>query len=131
MPNLVELAQLFFELWWPQTDRRHAKNNFFWIQWPSKREDSSKYGNQFFGQMQYFLYTSYSRKSKNERVTYAVGLIIVIIMKLYCNSLLFMQLQVMNQRQSKSKQKLHNTYYIQIWNFYSKNNFKIQTCLFI
>ena len=33
IPNLVELAQLFFELWWPQTDRqththRHAKNNF-------------------------------------------------------------------------------------------------------
>ena len=50
MPNLVELAQLFFELWWPQTDtqrdrqtdrqrhrqthRRHAKNNFFGLSGP-------------------------------------------------------------------------------------------------
>ena len=48
-----------------QTHRRHAKNTFFWIQWPSKREHSSKSGSRFFGQMQYFLYTSYSRESKN------------------------------------------------------------------
>ena len=50
MPNLFELAQLFFELWWPQTDththrqtdihtdrqtdRRHAKNNFFGLSGP-------------------------------------------------------------------------------------------------
>ena len=50
MPNLVELAQLFFELWWPQadtqtdiqthrhtdrqTDRQHAKNNFFGLSGP-------------------------------------------------------------------------------------------------
>ena len=46
MPNLAELAQLFFELWWPQTDtqtdrqtdrhthRRHAKNNFFGLSGP-------------------------------------------------------------------------------------------------
>ena len=53
IPNLVELAQLFFELWWPQTDRqtdmpkitfldrqidrqtdRHAKNNFFGLSGP-------------------------------------------------------------------------------------------------
>ena len=51
-----------------QTDRRHAKNTFFWIQWPSKREHSSKSGSRFFGQMQYFLYTSYSRESKKGSV---------------------------------------------------------------
>ena len=48
MPNLVELAQLFFELWCPQTDtqtdrqtdtdrqidRRHTKNNFFGLSGP-------------------------------------------------------------------------------------------------
>ena len=41
----------------------------FWIQWPSKREHSSKSGSRFFGQMQYFLYTSYSRESKNINIT--------------------------------------------------------------
>ena len=37
MPNLVELTQLFFELWWPQTrqtHRRHAKNKLFGLNGP-------------------------------------------------------------------------------------------------
>ena len=52
-----------------QTDRHTdtqttCQKYLFWIQWPSKREHSSKSGSRFFGQMQYFLYTSYSRESK-------------------------------------------------------------------
>ena len=38
MPNLVELAQLFFDLWCPQTDRRHAKNEFFGVSMPQTVE---------------------------------------------------------------------------------------------
>ena len=53
-----------------QTDRQTTCQKYlFWIQWPSKREHSSKSGSRFFGQMQYFLYTSYSRESKKIEIT--------------------------------------------------------------
>ena len=53
---------------WPMLQRqtdRHAKNNFFGFSGPQNVNIHQNLEVDFFGQMQYFLYTSYSRESKN------------------------------------------------------------------
>ena len=46
------------------TDRQTCQKWFFWNQYASKSVFSSKSRDQFFGPVQYFLYTPYSRESK-------------------------------------------------------------------